>query len=107
MTLSIYISITLVNLGNIIHVKTSNPVALNTHSSLHSAQQSLNVCRKKAMRRNMETIQERRKEKEIKRSKWNQRSKKRKMEMKKARKKEGRKENTSSQMKCYKLLVVS
>lgn len=55
----------------------------------------------------METIQERMKEKGIKGSKWNQRSKKRKMEMKKARKKEGRKENTSSQMKCYKLLVVS
>lgn len=64
MTLSFYISITLVNLRNIIHFKTSNPVALNTHSSWNSAQQSLNVCRKKAMRRNMETIQEKRKEKE-------------------------------------------
>lgn len=54
MTLSIYISITLVNLTNIILFKTNNPLALNTHSSWRSAQQSLNVCGKKAMKRNME-----------------------------------------------------
>lgn len=68
MTLSICISITLVNLTNIILFKTNNPLALNAHSSWHSAHQSLNVCRKKAMRKNMEKQyrKKRKKEKEDK-----------------------------------------
>lgn len=64
MTLSIYINITLVNLTNIILFKTNNPLALGAHSSWHSAQQSLNVCRKKAMRKNMEKQYRKKRKKE-------------------------------------------